>query len=219
MAETKTQPRLRERYQSEIRAQLQEKFSLKNPHMIPQIKKITVNMGVGAAVENKQRLDKAMVEMAQITGQKPRMIKAKRSVANFKLREEMPIACKVDLRGDRMYEFLDRVISLAIPRIRDFRGIKSNSFDGRGNFSMGLSEQSVFPEINLDKVDHIQGMDINIVVSGGSDEMSFDLLSFIGRHIIAESAGVLRFIPGDEDQGGPSFLLFPQFVDRDKISV
>jgi large subunit ribosomal protein L5 len=180
MAESSTKARLREQYRGEIRDQLREKFSLNNPHMIPEIKKITVNMGVGRAVENKQALDKAMVELGQITGQKPRMIRAKRSVANFKLREEMPIACKVDLRGERMYEFLDRVISLAIPRIRDFRGIKRNSFDGRGNFSMGLSEQTVFPEINLDKVEHTQGMDISIVISGGSDEMSFELLKQMG---------------------------------------
>jgi len=180
MPETKTMPRMKATYLNEIRGHLKEKFGLKNPHMIPEIKKITVNMGVGEAVENKQRLDKAMAELAQITGQKPKMIKAKRSVANFKLREGMPIACKVDLRGDRMYEFLDRLISLAIPRIRDFRGIKKNSFDGRGNFSMGLSEQSVFPEIDLDKMEFTQGMDINIRISGGSDEMSLELLTRLG---------------------------------------
>ena len=173
-------PRLLEKYESDIRSALQEKFSLSNPHMIPRLRKVVVNMGVGEAVENKKRLDAAMDDMAIITGQRPKLCRAKRSVAGFKLREEMPIGCKVTLRGARMYEFLDRLISVAVPRIRDFRGIKRKSFDGRGNFSMGLAEQVVFPEINLDKVQWVQGMDITMVMSGGSDEMSFELLSQLG---------------------------------------
>lgn len=180
MAEQKTMPRLRAKYLEEVRPKLMERYGLKNVHEVPALEKITVNMGVGEAVQDKKRLDRAAEELAQVTGQKPKIIKAKRSVATFKLREGMPIGCKVDLRHDRMYEFLDRLVSLAIPRIRDFRGIKANSFDGRGNFSMGLHEQTVFPEINLDKVEHTQGMDINMIITGGSDEMSFTLLQELG---------------------------------------
>ncbi|MAG57566.1 MAG: 50S ribosomal protein L5 [Planctomycetes bacterium] len=178
--ETVPKPRLLEKYESEIRSAVQEKFGLGNVHQIPRLRKIVVNMGVGEAIENKKRLDVAMADMAIITGQQPKLCRAKRSVAGFKLREEMPIGCKVTLRGYRMYEFLDRLVSVAIPRIRDFRGIKQNSFDGRGNFSMGLSEQVVFPEINLDKVEWVQGMDITMVISGGRDEMSLELLTLLG---------------------------------------
>lgn len=173
-------PRLLEKYENDIKGALKEKFALSNIHQVPRLRKIVVNMGVGEAIENKKRLDAAMDDMAIITGQRPKLCRAKRSVAGFKLREEMPIGCKVTLRGYRMWEFLDRLISVAIPRIRDFRGIKSNSFDGRGNFSMGLAEQVVFPEINLDKVEWVQGMDITMVISGGSDEMSLALLTQIG---------------------------------------
>ena len=184
MSETATEtierPRLLEKYESEIRSAIMEKFKLANVHQIPRLRKIVVNMGVGEAVENKKRLDAAMDDLAIIAGQRPKLCRAKRSVAGFKLREEMPIGCKATLRGYRMYEFLDRLISVAIPRIRDFRGIKRNSFDGRGNFSMGLSEQVVFPEIDLDKVEWVQGMDITMVMSGGRDEISFDLLTQLG---------------------------------------
>jgi large subunit ribosomal protein L5 len=173
-------PRLKELYLKEIRDQLKEKFQLPNVHMIPRMRKIVVNMGVGEAVENKKRVDAAMADMATLTGQKPKMCRATVSVAGFKLRELMPIGCKVTLRGDRMYEFLDRLISVAVPRIRDFRGIKRNSFDGRGNFAMGLAEQVVFPEIHLDKVEWVQGMDICMVISGGRDEMSLELLKMLG---------------------------------------
>ena len=179
MADTYT-PRLRTKYDAEIVKAMTEKFGYANPMQVPRIEKITLNMGVGEAVENKKRLDAAMVDMAIITGQRPKLCRAKRSVAGFKLREEMPIGCKATLRGYRMWEFLDRLISIAVPRIRDFRGIKSNSFDGRGNFSMGLAEQVVFPEINLDKVEWVQGMDITMVISGGSDEMSLELLTQLG---------------------------------------
>ena len=184
MTETATEkaptPRLAKLYQDELRDKLKEKFQLSNVHMIPRLRKIVINMGVGEAVENKKRVDSAMADLTVIAGQQPKLCKATRSVAGFKLREEMPIGCKVTLRGSRMYEFLDRLISVAIPRIRDFRGIKRNSFDGRGNFAMGLSEQIVFPEIRLDKVEHLQGMDICIVISGGSDEMSLELLTLLG---------------------------------------
>jgi large subunit ribosomal protein L5 len=173
-------PRLLEKYVNDIRGPLKEKFALSNVNQIPRLLKIVVNMGVGEAIENKKRLDAAMEDMAIITGQRPKLCRAKRSVAGFKLREEMPIGCKVTIRGCRMWEFLDRLISVAIPRIRDFRGIKPNSFDGRGNFSMGLAEQVVFPEINLDKVEWVQGMDITMVISGGSDEMSLELLTQVG---------------------------------------
>ena len=180
MAETTYVPRLKTKYETEIKSAVRDKFKLANVHQIPRLNKVTVNMGVGGAIENKKRLDAAMDDLATITGQRPTMRRARRSVAGFKLREEMPIGCKVDLRGDRMYEFLDRLISVAIPRIRDFRGVPRKSFDGRGNFSMGLSEQIVFPEIDLDKVDHTQGMDITMVISGGSDEMSLELLTQLG---------------------------------------
>lgn len=179
-AQTKTMPRLKTRYLDEVRDRLRTKYTLANVHQIPRLEKVVVNMGVGEAVENKKRVDAVMADLAAITGQKPKLCKARRSVAAFKLREGMPIGCKVDLRGDRMFEFLDRLISLALPRVRDFRGVPRNAFDGRGNYSMGLQEQTVFTEINLDKVEHTQGMDITIVMTGGNDAMSFDLLKELG---------------------------------------
>ena len=189
MAETKIQPRLKERYKNELLPKLMEEFKIPNLHMAPRLEKIVVNMGVGEGAENKKRVEAAMVDLASITGQQPKMCRARVSVANFKLREGMPIGCKVDLRGDRMYEFLDRLISMAIPRIRDFRGIPSNSFDGRGNFSMGLTEQSVFPEVNLDRVEWTQGMDITMVMSGGNDEMAFALLKGLGMPFKSSGSG------------------------------
>lgn len=174
------EPRLERRYREEVAPALKAKFALKNVHQVPRIAKVTLNMGVGKAVDNKKRIEEAVAHMTAISGQKPVVTLAKRSVAGFKLREGMPIGCKVDLRGDRMWEFLDRLITLAIPRIRDFRGIKSNSFDGRGNFSLGLGEQSVFPEITLDKVEFPQGLDVTIVMTGGSDKLSYELLAAIG---------------------------------------
>lgn len=173
-------PRLKRIYDEQVRAKLREKFNLENPHRIPRILKVTVNMGVGGAIENKKRIDAMANDLSAITGQKPKICRARVSVAGFKLREGMPIGVKVDLRRDRMWEFLDRMINIAMPRIRDFRGIKRNSFDGRGNFSLGLSEQALFPEILLDKVEHTQGMDVTIVMSGGSDEMSLELLTLLG---------------------------------------
>lgn len=179
-ATTSAHPRLQDLYNKEVRQKLQEKFQLTNVHQIPQVEKVTVNMGVGGAIENKKRIEAALKDLGAITGQKPKLCRARLSVAGFKLREGMPIGCKVDLRRAHMWEFLDRLMNIAMPRIRDFRGIKRNSFDGRGNFSLGISEQSIFPEINLDKVEHTQGMDITIVMSGGSDEMSLELLSLLG---------------------------------------
>lgn len=180
MSTTATPPRLRTQYADQIRTRLRERFKLSNVHQVPCLRKITVNMGVGKALENRKRLDQAVEHLTAITGQKPKVTLARRSEANFKLREGQAIGAKVDLRGPRMYEFLDRLIAVVIPRIRDFRGISRDSFDGRGNFSMGLAEQSLFPEVPLDKVEFTQGMDITMVISGGSDEMSLELLSELG---------------------------------------
>ncbi len=179
-AETVTNPRLKSNYDREIRTRLRERFKLANVHQVPRLTKISVNMGVGKAIENRKRLDSAVEDLSAITGQKPKICKARRAEANFKLRENVAIGAKVDLRGARMYEFLDRLINIAIPRIRDFRGVNRNSFDGRGNFSMGLSEQTLFPEVTLDKIEFQQGMDITMVISGGSDEMSQELLAEFG---------------------------------------
>ena len=169
-------PRLQEYYQQKIAPQLQEQLGLNNTMQIPRITKITLNMGVGEAVSNKKVLESATDDLTRISGQKPVITKARKSVANFKVREGWPIGCKVTLRRDRMYEFLDRLISVAIPRIRDFRGLSPKSFDGRGNYSMGLREQIVFPEIDYDKIDAIRGLDVTITTSAASDEQARALL-------------------------------------------
>jgi len=148
--------------------------------MVPRLEKISVNMGVGIATQNKAVLDNAVKDMTQITGRKPIITKAKKSISNFKLRQGMPIGCKVTLRGEIMYEFLDRLISIVIPRIRDFRGISAKSFDGRGNYTFGIKEQTVFPEIEYDKIDAIRGMDITVVTTADSDEEGKELLSSLG---------------------------------------
>lgn len=173
-------PRQMERYEKEIAGLLQEKFGIANRHAIPRLQKIVVNMGIGEAVENKNRLDAGAADIAAITGQKPVVTKARKSIAGFKLRAGNPIGVKVTLRRDRMYEFLDRLMSIALPRIRDFRGLRPDSFDGHGNYSLGIDEQSVFLEINVDKMEFVQGMDITIVVSGDSDEQSRELLREFG---------------------------------------
>jgi large subunit ribosomal protein L5 len=173
-------PRLEARYREEVIPALMKKYSLKNVHQVPRIRKVVLNMGVGKAIDNKKRMEEAVQHLTAIAGQKPVITKAKNSVAGFRLREGMAIGCKVDLRDARMWEFLDRLISLAIPRIRDFRGIKADSFDGRGNFSLGIAEQSVFPEINMDKAEFSQGLDITVVITGGSDQMSHELLTALG---------------------------------------
>ncbi len=162
-------PKLRAHYENVVRKTLQDAFAYTNPMSVPKLEKIVVNMGVGEAIGDSKKLDSAAGELAAITGQKPIVIRAKRSVANFKLREGMPIGCKVTLRRTHMYEFLDRLVTIALPRVRDFRGLSPRSFDGRGNYSLGLREQIVFPEIDYDKVDEIRGMDVTIVTTAKSD--------------------------------------------------
>ena len=168
--------RLRELYDNEITKEMTEKFGYKNPMMIPKLDKIVINMAIGEAKENSKILDKAMEELAVISGQQPVMTRAKKSIANFKLREGMPIGCKVTLRGTRMYDFLDRLVNLALPRVRDFRGVNPDSFDGRGNYAMGIKEQLIFPEIEYDKIDKVRGMDVIITTTAKTDEEARELL-------------------------------------------
>ena len=168
--------RLKQIYHDKLVPQLKEKLGLKNTMQVPRILKITINMGVGEAVADKKVMDAATADMAKITGQKPAVTKAKKSVATFKVRDGQAIGCKVTLRGDRMYEFLDRLVSIAIPRIRDFRGISTRSFDGRGNYSLGVKEQIIFPEIQYDQIDQIRGMDITISTSAHDDKHGRALL-------------------------------------------
>ncbi|ESK53934.1 MAG: 50S ribosomal protein L5 [Moraxellaceae bacterium] len=172
--------RLKARYNEELKAKLQEQLGIKNVMEIPRITKITLNMGVGAAATDKKLLDGAVADMQLIAGQKPVVTLARKSIAGFKIRDGWPIGCKVTLRGDQMYEFLDRLISIAIPRIRDFRGFSSKSFDGRGNYSMGLKEQIVFPEIDFDKIDRIRGLDITITTTARSDDEGRALMRAFG---------------------------------------
>ena len=172
--------RLKTRYNDELKAQLQEQLGVKNVMEIPRITKITINMGVGAAAADKKLLDGALSDMQAIAGQKPILTLARKSIAGFKIRDGWPIGCKVTLRGERMYEFLDRLISIAIPRIRDFRGFSSKSFDGRGNYSMGLKEQIMFPEIDFDKIDRIRGMDITITTTARTDDEGRALMRAFG---------------------------------------
>jgi len=173
-------PRMQARYEESIRPALAEKHGYKNPHQIPQVEKITLNMGVGQSIGDKKILDLAYEAMTQIAGQKPVITKARKSIANFRLREGMPIGCMVTLRRDRMYEFMDRLISIVLPRVRDFRGINRNAFDGRGNYTLGLTEQLVFPELNPDKFTRPQGMNITIVTSASSNDEARDLLEMFG---------------------------------------
>ena len=169
-------PRMRQHYDSVLRQELQDKFNYGNPMQVPKLEKIVVNMGVGEAVADSKKLDSAVEELMVITGQKPVVAKAKKSVANFKLREGMPIGCKVTLRRNRMYEFLDRLVNIALPRVRDFRGLSDRSFDGNGNYSLGLKEQIVFPEIDYDRIDQIRGMDVTVVTTAKTDEEAKALL-------------------------------------------
>lgn len=168
--------RLKDLYNSEIKDAMVKKFGYKNVMEIPKIDKIVINMGVGEAKENAKVLEGAVKDMETITGQKAVLTKAKNSVANFKIREGMPIGCKTTLRGDKMYEFLDRLVNLALPRVRDFRGVNPNAFDGRGNYALGIKEQIIFPEIEYDKVDKVRGMDIIIVTTAKTDEEARELL-------------------------------------------
>lgn len=172
--------RLKEYYRQEVAPAMMKKFSYKSVMQIPKLEKIVINVGAGEARENAKVIDAIVTDMAAITGQKPQICKAKKSVANFKLREGMNIGVKVTLRGEKMYEFLDRLFNVALPRVRDFRGINANSFDGRGNYNMGLKEQLIFPEIEYDKIDKVRGMDICFVTTANTDEEARELLSLMG---------------------------------------
>ena len=172
--------RLQEKYNNLVKPELINKFNYSSSMEIPRLEKIVVNMGVGDAVSNSKVLDDAVAELQAITGQKPVITKAKKSIASFKLREGMPIGCKVTLRGERMYEFLDKLISISLPRVRDFHGINENAFDGRGNYTLGVKEQLIFPEINFDNIKKLRGMDIVIVTTANTDEEGRALLSLLG---------------------------------------
>lgn len=175
-----TAPRLKEKYKNEIVAKLESELGIANINNVPRLEKIVVNMGVGEAATDSKAIDGAVRDLRAITGQQPMITRARKSIATFRLRAGMPIGCKVTLRGDRMWEFFDRLTSVAIPRIRDFRGISAKSFDGRGNFSMGVTEQLIFPEIDFDSVDHQRGMDITFVTTANTDEEAKALLDAFG---------------------------------------
>lgn len=172
--------RLQEKYNNEIVPALMEKFGYRNIMQVPKLEKIVVNMGVGEAKDNSKLLESAAADLQLITGQKPIITRAKRSVANFKVRQNMPIGCKVTLRKDKMYEFADKLMNIALPRVRDFRGISSKSFDGRGNYALGVKEQIIFPEVEYDKVDKVRGMDIIFVTTAKTDEEARELLRYLG---------------------------------------
>ena len=172
--------RLRQKYENEVKNQMVEKFGYKSVMQIPTIDKIVINMGIGDAVSNSKVLDEAVAELALITGQKPVITRAKKSIAGFRLREGMPIGCKVTLRGERMYDFLDKLVSVSLPRVRDFRGVSKKSFDGRGNYTLGVKEQLIFPEIDFDKVNKVRGMDIVVVTTTNTDEEARELLTQLG---------------------------------------
>lgn len=172
--------RLKERYNSEIRTKLQEKFKYENVMQIPKLEKVVINMGLGEAIQNPKALDAAMADLTTISGQKPIVTKAKKSIAAFKVRQGMSIGCKVTLRGERMYQFTDKLISAAIPRVRDFKGVSAKAFDGRGNYTLGLKEQLIFPEIEYDKIDRLRGMEIAFVTSAKTDEECKELLALCG---------------------------------------
>jgi large subunit ribosomal protein L5 len=173
-------PRLKDRYESEIRGRLQERLGYSTPMRVPRLTKITLNMGVGEAKQDRKALDHAQAQLAKIAGQQPVITKAKKSIAGFKIREGMDIGTKVTLRGARMYEFLDRLTTVALPRIRDFRGINPNSFDGRGNFSLGIREQIIFPEIEYDSIDQVRGLDVTITTTARADDEARELLRELG---------------------------------------
>ena len=180
MADTATQPRLKARYQDEIKGSLREQFGFENVMQIPGVVKVVVNMGVGDAARDAKLINGAVNDLALITGQKPEIRKARKSIAQFKLREGMPIGARVTLRGDRMWEFLDRLLSIALPRIRDFRGLSPKQFDGRGNYTFGLTEQVMFHEINQDRIDRSRGMDITVVTTATTDDQGRALLKQLG---------------------------------------
>src|SRR6184192_2229358 len=180
-------PRLHEYYAQRVRAKLAQQFGLANPHQIPKLLKIVLNVGMGDASKNPKSLEAAVAELAAITGQHPVVTRAKKAIANFHLREGMPVGCSVTLRGARMFEFLDRFISIAVPRMRDFRGLPTDSFDGRGNYTIGIKEQMIFPEIDYDKVEKIHGMDITLVTSAGRDDTARALLRELGMPFRGEA--------------------------------
>ena len=195
VAEATVSPRLKQRYESEIRPALVERFGYSTPMQAPRVLKITLNMGVGEAKVDSKLLDAAQEQLATIAGQRPNVRRARKSIAAFKLREDMPIGVAVTLRDARMYEFLDRLMSVAIPRIRDFRGLSARSFDGRGNYSMGVREQIIFPEIDYDSIDQVRGLDVTITTSAATDEEAFALLEAFGMPFSREGR------PGTEDEG------------------
>ena len=176
----KERPRLRARFEKEVAGALMKELELKNPMAVPRLNKIVVNMGVGEATQNAKLIDPAVNELGQITGQKPVVTRAKKSIAAFKVREGMPIGAMVTLRGDRMYEFFDRLVSIVLPRVRDFRGVSTKSFDGRGNYTLGLHDQLIFPEIDYAKVDKLKGMNVTIVTTARSDDQARSLLKHLG---------------------------------------
>lgn len=172
--------RLKEKYDKEVVPALQKKFNYKNPMEVPKVEKVIINMGVGEAVQNPKVLDGAVQDLTLISGQKPVVTRAKKSIAQFRLREGMPIGCKVTLRGDRMYHFMDKLFNVALPRVRDFRGVSPKAFDGRGNYTLGIKEQLIFPEIDYDKIDKVRGMDVVIVTTAKTDEEARELLDQLG---------------------------------------
>lgn len=172
--------RMKDRYREEIAPALQERFGIQNPMRIPKIEKVVVNMGVGEASQNARVMDGAMADLAKITGQKPQLRRARKSIAGFKIRDGMPVGARVTLRGERMWEFLDRLISIALPRVRDFRGVSPRAFDGKGNYALGLREQLIFPEISYDEIDQTRGMDVAVVTTAETDEEGRELLRMLG---------------------------------------
>ncbi|HTR19267.1 MAG TPA: 50S ribosomal protein L5 [Gemmatimonadales bacterium] len=187
-AEPAPPARLHAHYEQRVRPKLQQQFGFGNPHEIPKLKKIVLNVGIGEALKEPKTLEAAVAELGAITGQRPVITRAKKSIANFNLRQGVPIGCAVTLRGARMYEFLDRFISVAVPRMRDFRGLPTKSFDGRGNYTLGIKEQMIFPEIDYDKVEKIHGMDITFVTSAGRDDRALALLREMGLPFRGETA-------------------------------
>jgi large subunit ribosomal protein L5 len=186
-AEPAPPPRLRDHYEQRVRSKLQQQFGFHNRHEVPRLVKVVLNVGMGDAPKNPKGLDAAVAELAAITGQRPVVTRAKKDIANFNLRRGMAVGCSVTLRGARMYEFLDRFITVAVPRMRDFRGLPSNSFDGRGNFSVGIREQLIFPEVDYDKVEKIHGMDITVVTTAGRDDTALALLRELGMPFRGET--------------------------------
>ena len=173
-------PRLKTMYEQELRVSLKDELGLATVMQVPRLEKITLNMGLGEAIQNAKILDSAVAELAAITGQRPVVTKAKKAIANFKLRKGLPIGCMVTLRGDRMYEFLDRLVNVALPRVRDFKGVSENAFDGRGNYSLGIREQIIFPEVDIDKIDKVKGLTVNICTTAKSNDEGRALLKALG---------------------------------------